>query len=305
MNNNDDLTRSEKFANFIKDNGVNFAIILVVVFYIIRGIAKITRTDSTIDEIIADGAMAFIASIVIKLLFRKKAIIVGFEKPSFKATCNAYGQQVIDMAPHIDLLDKFCDDENKNRLIREQTSFLLKYGVQYSEFLNGKYELLPPRRETDKYHYKLLKYKHKGCQKAKKIKVFRYSSKLITNAYDTTNTERELLTASIKKYQSKQLILNLLIGAICGVLFGYYTLKEGEINKANMIWCALQMAMYLAFGMIEYYNTLEYITKTIREKIKRVMAIIDKFKIWVAKEKEENYGNSKRLSVEVVPTSTE
>lgn len=303
--NNDDLTKSEKIANFFKDNLINFIIVLIVVIYIVRGIAKIVKTNATVDEIIADGILTFVVSITIKLLFRKKAIMVGFEKPSVKATCNAYGDSINSIAPNIDKLDEFCDDENKNRLRIEQTTFLLKYGVKYAEFESGKYEVLPSRKGIDSRQYKLLKYKHKGCTKAKKIRIFRYTSKLITNAYDTTESERELLTASTKKYQSKQFLMNALIGAVCGVLFGYYTLGKGEINVENIIWCSLQMALYLAFGMIEYFNTLEYITKTIREKIKRVMAIIDKFKIWVKNKKEEDNGNTKRFSTEVVSESAE
>ncbi len=277
---NFEMTKSEKIANFLKDNWVNFAIILVVVVYITRGISQIGKSDSTIDEIIADGCLSFITSITIKILFRKKGILEGFENPSFKSTCNEYGEQIVSISPIIDKLDTFCDIENEEKRKREQTVYLLKYGVKYEDFASGKFDVLPSKKETDKFHYKLLKSKQKGCKKAKNMRTFRYTSKLITNAYDTTNSEKELLTANIKKYSNKQLMLNICIGGICGVLFGYYTLKPGEINKANMIWCTLQMAIYLAFGFIEYYNTIEYITKTIREKIKRVMSIIDKFKIW-------------------------
>lgn len=297
------MTKSEKIANFFKDNWVNFAIVLIVFVYIARGIAEITKTDASIDEIIADGCMSFITSITIKILFRKKAILVGFENPNFKSTCNAYGQQLTDIVSSIDKLDEFCDFENEERRKRDQTTFLIKYGVKYQDFLDGKYDSVPSRKEIDKYHYKILKSKYKGCQKAKKIHSFRYSSKLITNAYDTTNSEKELLTANIKKYTSKQTLLNILLGGVCGILFGYYTLKTGEIDKANVIWCSLQMAIYLAFGLIEYFNTIEYITKTIREKIKRVMSIIDKFKIYVRKG-ENYYVNSKRNEIEISSTCT-
>jgi hypothetical protein len=60
-------------------------------------------------------------------------------------------------------------------------------------------------------------------------------------------------------------------------LFGYYGVKEGQFNLYNIIWCAMQIAIYLVLGVIEQMNAYEFVSETLRGKIKRIMSIIDDF----------------------------
>lgn len=272
-----ELTKTEKFTNFIKANIMNFALILVCAVYIFKGMLEVHESGKTVAEIFADGAIAFTVSITIKTIFRKKGISNGFENPAFINTCNNYGSSIEKISKKIEYVDLFCKEENDERLKNKQKIYLLKNAISYEEFKSEKYCVKPKKIKNDKELNKREMEKYKICKKARKMKVFQYTSKLITNAYDSSSDEESLLKSSTKKFQKKASVENVLLGLLVGFIFGYYILKEGAISKSGMIWASLQIAIYLALGFIEYLNAYEFVTKTIREKIKRVLVIIDKF----------------------------
>lgn len=263
-------TRTERVGDFLRANVMTGVLIFICLIYILKGLVDIERTEQTIDEIIASCFLSFCVSMAIKIIMRKRGIENGFKAPDFKATQNAYGIEIESISDKINELDKFCEDENALRLKQAQVKYLTQNAVCYDDL--NKYNVKPDKnnkRELEKY---------KICKKARKITIYPYTSKLITNAYDSSRNEEELLRASTKTYQANHTITNFIIGILCAVLFGYYTLGKGSIDWRGMLWATLQIAIYLTLGFIEYLNAYEYVTKTIREKIKRIMIIIDKFK---------------------------
>lgn len=272
-------TKTDKIGDFIKDNIINFVLILVCVVYIFKGVIEIVETGKTISEIIADGFIMFLVSFGIKIILRKKGLNNGYNSPLFISTCNDYGNNITSISDNIELLDYFCKDENNERLRIKQKTFLIKHAISEDEFFNSdKYKHKPLKNGLNKEEYKRELEKYLVCKKARKLTVFQYSSKLITNAYDNFTDEDSLLKTTTKKYQKKATFSNFIIGILCAIIFAYFTFQEGQFTWNGLIWSTLQIAIYLVLGLIEYLNAYEFITKTLREKIKRIIVIIDKFK---------------------------
>lgn len=296
MNEKNGKTKTEIFSQFIKDNIVNLILILICLVYILRGLVSIGKTGKTWAEIIADGLLAFIVSISIKILMRKKGLIQGFNSDKFIATTNAYGKAIVDnIDGHTEELEKYCQYKNDERLRIEQKAFLLKNGLDYEMFEKGEYDnrfMNEPNRNIRRKKIKLL-------TKCRNIHIYKYTSVLITNAYSNAESESKLLSQSSKKYESSNAISNVLIGLVIMFLFGYYGIKSGNADELwkNVIWCSIQVTLYLVLGIIEMLNAFDFVTETLRGKINRVISIIDDFTTMRLNHKElfrkedENNGN--------------
>lgn len=277
-------TTTVKIATFFKNNIMTGILILISAAYIFQGLVNIEKTGQTIGEIIAGCVLSFLVSMSIKILLRKRGIDNGYNSSEFKATQNAYGNQIESISDYVSELDTFCLQENELRLKQKQQLFLTKNAMSMDLLNDEKYNIKPSKNDPN---YKKELHRYKCIKKARNMSIYLYTSKLLTNAYDNTANEEELLTASTQAYQSKHTASNIVIGLGCAILFGYFTLGTGKPNWWGMLWSTMQIAMYLILGFIEYLSAYEYVSKTIREKIKRIMVIIDKFNIWHNNRKEE------------------
>ena len=248
------------FAQFLQKNIENFILIILCAVYVLRGLASIEESGKTTLEIFADGALAFIVGYIIKRVLDRKGILRGLSSDKFIATCNEYGNKKMEIAPIIEELAPFCDERNANELKQRQIEYLTMEALSYNKFIANEYDA-----------------NDKRIKKARRLKSTRVTPTMLTNAYDNTSNERELLSASIKRYERSQAGGDLTIGLLTAWLFGYYALKSNGLDTATVIWCALQVAIFLTNGMFKYMSSYFFITETLRGKIKRVMDIIDEF----------------------------
>lgn len=269
-------TKTEVFSEFIKQNLVNLVLVLLCTVYILRGLIQIGETGKTWYEILADGLLAFLVSISIKILMRKKGLNNGFASDKFIATTNEYGKQIQDKVDgHTEQLEKYCLVKNDYRLKLEQRNFLLRNGLDYETFEKGEYDSRFEREPNTKVRKKKINL----LRKCRHIKVYQYTPVLITNAYSNQESEEKLLKQSRKQYESSKALTNFFIGLIIMFLFGYYGVKSGNVEELwkNVIWCSIQVTLYLILGVIEMLNAFDFVTETLRGKINRVISIIDDF----------------------------
>lgn len=249
---------NDKVGSFFKNNIDNITLILLCVGYIFYGFATIEETGATIKEIVASGSISSIVGITIKVLFRKKGILRGMQDVKFLAKCNVYGAKKQEISPYIEKLKPFCDKKNEERVIQAQKEMLLNYAYSYDDFLN--------KKVPDKI-----------AKKVARVKVFKYTPVLLTNAYDNSIDEKELLSNTTKDYQKKDNCLDTLIAFLCMIIFGYFGLTSGDINWSNIVWCGLQIVLYVTMGVIKYSNSYYFITETLRGKIERIISILEVF----------------------------
>ena len=264
MNDNIKTSKVDKFTGWLKNNIENAILVILAIAYIFRGITSIEESGKTAIEIIADGTVAFLCGYIVKSIMNRKGILAGFTSEKFIATTNSYGRQKIEIASYVEELTPFCDMKNKDRLKQEQSVFLLKHAMNYSNFIQGHYD-------NDETKKDILK-------ECRNIKVFQYTPTLLTNAYDTATEEKELLNTSLKSFNIKQYAGDFSIGAVMFFVFGYFTIRNNGWDWAAIFWYALQIAIFMTIGLLKYMNAYFFVSETLRGKINRVMSIVDEFK---------------------------
>lgn len=267
-------TSTEKIGEFLKNNIITIVLVILCVVYILRGLISIDDNDRTWQEIIGDGLLAFFVSVTIKILMRQKGINSGFSSEKFISTANAYGKALEDNVSQYTIeCEKYCLYKNKVRLREEQRKYLLKNGLDYKKFESGEYDIqfssITNRKER--------KSKQKILKKCRNLKIYEYTTVMITNAYDNNDIEDKILSQTAKRYKTKSAATNFSIGILCMFLFGYYGITKGAFDIYNIIWCSVQIALYLVLGVIEQINAYEFVSETLRGKIKRIISIIDDF----------------------------
>lgn len=255
--------KKDKIVTFFKSNIETLILIVICAVYVFRGIADIKESGKTVYEILADGSIAFFTGYIIKAILNRKGMLVGLTSPKFMATTNEYGNKKMQIQTYVEELTPFCDKRNAEKLKQSQIDYLTKNAMSYNLFIQGFYD-------DDKKKKRILK-------KCRSIKVFKYTPTLLTNAYDSTTDEKELMNISLSKFQSSQLTGNLIIGILSFILFGYYGLSKKEFDWAQIEWYALQVMTFLATGFLKYLNSYFFVTETLRGKVKRVMDVIDEF----------------------------
>ena len=259
----DYTTPSDRFVGWLKSNLDNFALALICVVYVLRGVLTIETSDKTVLEILADGAVSLLGAFLIKMVLDKKGILKGLISPKFVATTNVYGIKKTEISGFVEELDPFCNKKNEENLKQARKEFLLNYSMNYDLYAKGHYD----NDETKKDIIK----------ECRKIKVFKYTPTLLTNAYDNSKNEQELLTATIEKYEKQQRLGDVALGIAIFLLFSYFVPGKNAIDAANTLWYALQVALFLAFGMVKYMNSFYFVSEKLRGKINRVIDILDEF----------------------------
>ena len=275
----ENLRIGQKITKAIKTNFDNIILVLLCLAYVAYGVATIEETGRTLFEIIATGIVSALVGLTIKILRRKKGILVGLRDPKFLTKCNVYGESKVKMDNHIDKLPKYCEAQNKSRLETKRREYCYSNPytiIDYNAYLEGKYA-----NTKDKDIKKVIK-------QLKKIKVYNYSPTLFTNAYSNSSKESEILSSNVKDFENKSFGMDFVISLACLFLFGYFTLGKGEIDIANMIWCAFQITFYLVMGQIQYNKSVYFVTETLRDKVEAVINLISEFLIWIEKEEKTN-----------------
>lgn len=270
MNDDYGKTNSERISEFIKKNLINGAIILICTIYVLKGLIEFDETGKSVSEIIADGTLSFIVGFTIKTLFSRKGLNEGLMATNFQRTMSSYSQAIIGISSYIDELDNFCKYKNENKYKEKLINYLVKYGFKYNLYINGYYDNPDNTKTLDKARTKAL-------ANAKKIRIFKLTPELITNTYDDASTEEKILGIKTSKYTAKNTSTAILVGIPTAILFGYYALKKGDALLSNMIWCALQVSLYVVMGVIQYMQAYDFTNNALRGKIKRILALIDEF----------------------------
>lgn len=254
----------EKLFNWFRSNLLDVLLFLFCAIYILRALADITESDKTIYEILADGAVALIGNYLVKRLMAKKGILKGLVSPKFIAKTNAYGQKKEEIAPFVEELHPFCDKFNASRLKQKQAEFLLKYAMTYTNFAKGVYNYDPKKKKI--------------ADECRKIKIFEYTPEMLTNAYDNATSDAEIMTATIRKYESKQWFWDLVLSIMFAILFGYFTVQTvKDFNFGLLVWYSIQVGFFLLNGKIKQDSAYYFVTEVLRGKIDRAITIIDSF----------------------------
>lgn len=269
MNKNEtfELTKSQRFFQFFRNNALNLIIVIVALVYPLRRLGYIAVSDKTLWEILADIALSVLVGSFISILLHKKGMVTGKETEIYKNTLQAYGAKVEDSAKYIEDVDKFCEWKNEQILITNQKKLLLSVGLSYEKFLAGEYG----------YTKHLNKRQKKRIKQVYALKNYGLNSVALLSDCSYTITV-DKLSEDEENYTKRETAKTPGSRLLFGIIFGYFALKFKETSDwREVLWGVLEMLTYLLAGYFKYQKGFDYITIVKKNNMVLKMNYLDEF----------------------------
>ena len=156
------------FEIFYRNAGY-IGVLLISLVYILSGLVTISKTGKSVAEILATGVISMIVGIIINSIFRSIGIRRGDEDERMVSTAKLHAKAVEDILPHMDMLDDYCEIENKRakRLVRSR--ILLECGISYDSVFDKDGALIY-KAESPKESEKRREAKEKLKRELKKLR---------------------------------------------------------------------------------------------------------------------------------------
>lgn len=267
-----DLSVKEEFSikmqKFFKENISIIALFLVCAIYIFYGIITIEKTGKTIPQIIADGTISFLIGYVIKALLNNQGIANGEKSENFINARNFY-LKLLDETSNIQhYLQNYCDLENEKTLKRVQTAILRKHNLKYDLFINNEYDLS-----------KLDKKQIKAIYKAREVNIHLINDAILLSDSQLNLDTGKDLSVSKKSYIKSSNLKTAIIMILFALIIGYYGVDPTKgFNWSGALWSAIQIAIYLSLGAMQYFSGYTFMADTYRTALVRKSNHLERFK---------------------------
>ncbi len=286
----------KSFTEVFYKNAGYFAVILISIAYIAGSFILISATGKSVYEIIASGIISMIVGILINGVFRSVGLRRGEEDERTVSTSNLYAKTIDSVVCHIDKLQDFCDIENVRALANIRRKILARAGMKYDDCFdeNGvvksfdyeKYseqEIESAKKRQRRKYLKVNKLRKVAYEKAVGVKIKQLSPAILTSDSVKENDPFDF-GKSKKEYSSQQNAFDVVSRVIMAIIFGYFGVSlASEINVALLIWNTMQIAMYIASGVVQMYTTYMWIVNDHRIGVIKKIDCLQKFKLWSEK----------------------
>lgn len=264
-----------KVLEFLKKNILNFLIAIVVIVFLVKDLIQIKESGRTVVEIIANSIVNLIVGQLIKNLFLQKGSNAGFNAPSYQRKLKRYSDEIEKTDPIIDKLDDFCEKKNEQRIQKAQKHVLRPARIKYEDFLTK------TKEEVCKDKTQL-----RTWDKAQAVKVQIITPENLVSETDP-RYEKGKKEETLKAHKAKEATKSFIIATLISVIFGYFVPMLNENALAGMLWNLIQVAIWLAFGIVAYYQEYTYITVDYAQRVLRKTTYLVEFNTTTPRENKE------------------
>ena len=291
--------KKKAFIEAFYKNAGYIAVVLISLIYIASSLILISKTGKSVYEIIATGALSMVVGILITGIFRSIGIQRGDGDERTVATDKLHSETVESIIPHIDLLDDFCDVENKRAVKSLRTRILAKEGLKYDECFDENGISLPFEADASAKNYKK---KLRAYNKAVNLKIKPLVASNLTA--EGANTDDPFNFGKTKKqYTAQGSTSDIVVRAIMAVIFGYFGVAfASEVNFGAIIWNTLQVIMYICSGVMQMHNSYVWVVNDYRYAKIRKIDLLDKFRIYAEQVRSREVNATPHPSAELPPS---
>jgi hypothetical protein len=287
-----------KAKEWFVNNIIYIIVALISAVFLFSAIFEISETGKTLEEILLNSALILVIGYVITVLLDIQGIFKGGKTEEVIKIKQSH-EKVVELAePYAKDLDTFCEQENISNLRQARTRILAKAGLNYDECFNEngsakevKFERVEkPKKDKKKtksenalifkeYKEKLsnIKYKKKMFKQAVRVRLTQLTTQdLISNG--ANKYDKFDLGDTQKDYLKKSWIGSILSKVAVALIFGYYTIQLiSDFSWAVLLWTALQVVTFLAFGIIKYFQAYMFMQNQFVDRTKRQISELKKF----------------------------
>lgn len=274
----------KKIKTFFWDN-IGFVItVIVCTAYVALSLFTIDRTGKTVGEILLDGALFLLLSLVVDIMLTMQGTLLGGRNETLLATRQTHGEIVERITPYINQLDKWCDKRNEEALKANRTRYLASHGLKYSEYYDDEANFLGYNEDKEKlksprrsFEYKTEKARLKAVKKSLKLEITPLTTNSLTGG-DSKADDPYAFSPTRQEYLKKKSGQAPVIKIVFAIVVGLYSAKLLEdINYGEVIWAAFQVAYAFVLGIIDMYKAMIFMTDDFRNGIIQKINILEKF----------------------------
>lgn len=248
---NNIVSKKKKFGEKLRDNIQKLLVFAVSTVYICQGLFSLTKKESSILEILGDIGLSIVVGAIISATMNSMGIKDGRKSEMFENSMKSYGEAKAKSTKYFDKLQAWCEYKNSIELEAKKKDIILSAGLSWKGFKVGYY---------DEHSERLSEEQEKQLERAKTAKIEKiYAGDLLSDS----NRDRTFLGKTFGKFGKSEKEYSAMVNASdvfyklsMGIVCGLYMLKPifSEQIAANMVWNALQILIWLAFGSMKYTN---------------------------------------------------
>lgn len=276
---------NEKMREFIKQNAGYVIVAFVCVVYVMASFVVIDDTGKSIAQIFASGAIAFALGFFISTMLGLQGMMLGDRDERVKTAAEEHEKLVLRISPSIELLDEWCEKENKENYKLQRTKILSRVGLKYSDCFDEDGVCIDWSPSAEKLKNKLTRrnelVKLKAYKKAARLKLTELHSGDLTSEGGKQD-DPFYFGRTKKQYETQSGVRGLVSKIGTALIFGMYGVNLVEsFSYAELIWMSLQVAIFLITGMIKLYNDYNYVINEFRGRIIKKTDNLQKFENYV------------------------
>lgn len=282
---------NKRIKDFFRMSSGYLVVGFITAIYVSTAFLRLDETGKTVNQIIADGALVFFLGYFIDRVFTLQGMMNGEMDLRFQNTFSLHGDTVLKISPYIDKLDEWCRLKNEENLKMQRTRILASEGMRYSDYFNDDGSAKNVCVDTVKMknrHLRRVERKRVKCfVKALHIKLTPITAGELTSEGDRIGDPYNF--GRSKKQYERQMSISDIISKVCiAFIFGYYGVRLIEnFSFVNLIWTAMQAAMFLLVGVSRMYNSYFFITGEFRGRIVKKINFLEMFWSYISKDAEK------------------
>lgn len=272
---------NEKVKDFFRNSAGYGMIALISAGYLATAFITVERSGKSVWRILADGVVVFFIGILLNRSFELQGMLAGDREESVTAALARHSAAVEQAAPHIDVLDDWCDRKNREALRAQRVRILAERGMKYEDYFDeagmSREFVFQTGYRSNRMLRRLEMRRLRGYYKALSLKLTPLTSGVLTGEggrYD----DPYYLGRSKPEYARQTGRKDVIGKIVLSLLFGYFGIAFlANPSLATLIWKTLQISVFLAVGSLRRGQSYEFVTEEFRGRIVKKTHILQLF----------------------------
>ena len=265
---NDEKNVLTKTREYIRDNLVSIALVLLCIVWMLMGFVTLKLTGKSPEEVVADSLMLMLFGLTINRMCTIMGIKKGKQTKKYIDTNDVHGEKVTEASKDINSLVRWCDKENYLNKKDTQSKMLAPLGIAYSDFINNNIDY-SRWEKPNKIKKKVLKIKN--------IKLHQISVDALTTIIDD-RVDKFYYGRSEKTYKKSESVMDFLSKPVIYIVLGLMAVDLiTNFSYGNLILKLIQLVILLSSGAMKYANAYTFIVDEYRAGTIKKINDLDRF----------------------------